>query len=166
MKVKSEDTVPYFFTRAPLNEKEEQQTIDMALNILSRRLNKPEVAVESPENVRSFLALKLTGIEREKFCLLFLNNRHGVLEFEEMFQGTIDGCTVHPREVVKRALQLNAAAVVLAHNHPSGNAEPSQADIKITRRLTEALALVDIRVLDHIVVGAGEMVSFAERGLI
>jgi DNA repair protein RadC len=100
------------------------------------------------------------------FTCLFLDNRHRVIECEELFRGTIDGASVHPREVVKRALQLNAAALILAHNHPSGVAEPSQADQQLTRRLREALGLVDIRVLDHLVVGDGEAVSFAERGLL
>jgi DNA repair protein RadC len=97
---------------------------------------------------------------------LFLDNRHRVISFDQMFTGTIDGASVHPREVVKRALQHNAAAVILTHNHPSGIAEPSRADISLTRRLTDSLALIDVRVLDHIVVGGVETVSFAERGLI
>ena len=97
---------------------------------------------------------------------MFLDNRHRVLQVEEMFQGTIDGASVHPRVVVQRALEVNAAAVVLFHNHPSGVAEPSHADQAITRRLSDALALVDVRVLDHFVVAAGESVSFAESGLL
>jgi DNA repair protein RadC len=100
------------------------------------------------------------------FCVLFLTNRHRVIAFEEMFRGTIDGATVHPREVVKQALRLNAAAVILAHNHPSGVSEPSRADEAITRRLRDALALVDIRVLDHLIVGGSEITSLAERGLL
>jgi DNA repair protein RadC len=97
---------------------------------------------------------------------LFLDNRHRVLKYEELFRGTIDGCSVHPREVVKAALYTNAAAIIFSHNHPSGIPESSKADISLTKRLTEALALVDIRVLDHIVVGGVETVSFAERGLL
>ncbi len=100
------------------------------------------------------------------FCCLFLDNRNRVISFDELFRGTIDGASVHPREVVKIALQRNAAAVILAHNHPSGVAEPSQADEIITRRLRDALGLVDIRILDHFVIGEGDCVSFAERGLI
>jgi DNA repair protein RadC len=100
------------------------------------------------------------------FGALFLDNRHRVLEVAEMFQGTIDGASVHPRVVVQRALEVNAAAIVFFHNHPSGVAEPSHADEALTRRLREALALVDVRVLDHFVVAAGESVSFAERGLL
>ena len=105
-------------------------------------------------------------LPHEGFCGVFLDNRHRVIALEELFRGTIDGASVHPREVVKRALAKNAAAVILAHNHPSGIAEPSQADELITRRLKEALALVDIRVLDHLVIGDGVCESFAERGLL
>jgi DNA repair protein RadC len=100
------------------------------------------------------------------FACLFLDNRHRVIEYRELFNGTIDGASVHPREVVRQALTANAAAVIFAHNHPSGVAEPSRADELLTRRLKEALALVDIRVLDHLVVGDGDAVSFAERGLL
>ena len=106
------------------------------------------------------------GRQREVFAALFLDNRHRVIGFEELFLGTIDGATVPPREVVKRALARNAAAVIVAHNHPSGVAEPSDADRRITERIRESLALVDIRVLDHIVVGDIEVVSLAERGWI
>jgi DNA repair protein RadC len=105
-------------------------------------------------------------LEHERFCCLFLDNRHRVLRFEELFRGTIDGTSVYPREVVKEALRVNAAAVILAHNHPSGVAEPSQADERITHRLKAALALVDIRLLDHLVVGDGRIVSLASRGLV
>ena len=123
-------------------------------------------ALNNPQSTRNFLQIRLRHYHHEVFACLCLDNQPQVIHFEEMFRGTIDGASVYPREVVKRALQLNAAAVILAHNHPSGVAEPSQADRNITRRLAEALALVDIRVLDHIVVGDGELVSFAERGLI
>jgi DNA repair protein RadC len=100
------------------------------------------------------------------FCCLFLDNRHRLMAFEELFRGTIDGASVHPREVVRQALYRNAAAVILAHNHPSGVAEPSQADELITLRLRDALALVDIRVLDHLIVGDNRCVSLAERGVL
>lgn len=122
--------------------------------------------LESPKTVREYLAIFYTGQERELFSCLFLDNRHRLIAVEEMFRGTIDGATVHPREVVKRALKLNAAAVILAHNHPTGIAEPSQADEMITARVRDALALVDIRVLDHLIVGGTTVTSFAERGLI
>jgi DNA repair protein RadC len=100
------------------------------------------------------------------FAVIFLDNRHRVVAFEDLFRGTIDGCSVHPREVVKRARHYNCAACVFAHNHPSGVAEPSREDEHLTRRLKEALALIDVRVLDHLVVGQGEPVSMAERGLL
>jgi DNA repair protein RadC len=102
----------------------------------------------------------------ELFCCLYLDNRHRVLQFNEMFRGTIDGTSVYPREVVKEALQVNAAAVILAHNHPSGVAEPSQADERITQRLKAALELVDIRLLDHLIVGDGTTTSLASRGML
>jgi DNA repair protein RadC len=123
-------------------------------------------ALVNSRATREFVHMRLRDLKYEVFCCLFLDNRHRVTAFEELFKGTIDGATVHPREVVKRALARNAAAVILVHNHPSGVAEPSQADELITRRLKEALALVDIRVLDHLVVGDGVCESFAERGLL
>jgi DNA repair protein RadC len=112
------------------------------------------------------LQARLQDRPYEVFCCLFLDNRNRVIRLEELFRGTIDGASVHPREVVRQALACNAAAVILAHNHPSGIAEPSQADEFITRRLRGALALVDIRVLDHLIIGDGTAVSFAERGLL
>lgn len=122
-------------------------------------------ALSSPEDTRRFLTARLRDHVYEVFACLFLDTRHRILAFEELFRGTIDGASVHPREVVRRALQHNAAAVIFAHNHPSGVSEPSQADRSITRRLADALQLMDIRVLDHLVVG-DEVVSFAERGLL
>ncbi len=123
-------------------------------------------ALESPLATRRFLQAQLQDRDHEVFCCLYLDNRHRVIDFQEIFRGTIDGATVHPREVVKLALGHNAAAVIFAHNHPSGVAEPSAADERITQRLRKALALVDIRVLDHFVVGDGVSISFAERGLL
>lgn len=123
-------------------------------------------ALANPQATRDFLHMKLRDLRHEVFCCLYLDNRNRVIAFEELFRGTVDGASVHPREVVKRALAHNAAALILAHNHPSGVAEPSQADELITRRLKEALSLVDIRVLDHLVVGDGKCESFAERGLL
>ena len=120
----------------------------------------------NPRATREFLRMRLRDLAHEVFCCVYLDNRNRVTGFEELFRGTLDGASVHPREVVKHALARNAAAVILAHNHPSGVAEPSQADELITRRLKEALGLVDIRVLDHIVVGDGGCESFAERGLL
>lgn len=121
--------------------------------------------LSNPTETRNYLAMKLREYAFEVFAALFLDNRHRVIAFEELFRGTIDGASVHPREVVRRALHHNAAAVILAHNHPSGVAEPSQADRHITQRLKDALSLIDVRVLDHIVIG-DDTVSLAERGLL
>jgi len=110
--------------------------------------------------------LELALLEHEVFYCLFLDNQHRVLKAECCFQGTIDGANIYPREVVKRALQINAKALILAHNHPSGLAEPSEADRAITRRLIDALGLVDMRVLDHFIIGGAECFSFAEQGLL
>jgi DNA repair protein RadC len=123
-------------------------------------------ALDSPRATREFLITRLRDTPHELFCCLHLDNRHRLIAFEVLFRGTIDGASVHPREVVKQALARNAAAVILAHNHPSGIAEPSQADEQVTRRLCEALQLVDIRVLDHIIVADNGCMSFAERGLL
>jgi DNA repair protein RadC len=123
-------------------------------------------ALDSPGATRDFLVTRLRDIPHELFCCLHLDNRHRLIAFDELFRGTIDSASVHPREVVKQALARNAAAVILAHNHPSGVAEPSQADELITCRLQQALQLVDIRVLDHLIVADNGCLSFAERGLI
>lgn len=141
-----------------------QAVLEMGRRHLSEGLSRGD-ALTSPDDTRRFLAARLRDYPFEVFACLFLDNRHRVIAFEELFRGTIDGASVHPREVVRRALAHNAAALILAHNHPSGVAEPSRADEAITRRLREALALVDIRVLDHVVVG-DSLVSFAERGLL
>lgn len=126
----------------------------------------PGQAIGSPEDTRTFLMAKLRDLQHELFCCMYLDNRHRVILFEELFRGTIDGTSVYPREVVKQALSVNAAAVIAAHNHPSGVAEPSQADERITRRLKSALELVDIRLLDHLIIGDGQCSSLASRGLI
>jgi DNA repair protein RadC len=122
--------------------------------------------MQSPKASRDFLMMKLADREHEVFTLIYLDNRHRLIAYQELFRGTIDGASVHPREVVKEALKHNAAAVILAHNHPSGVAEPSKADELITNRLKDALALVDIRVLDHLIVAGSDVISFAERGLL
>lgn len=121
-------------------------------------------AFTSPETTRRYLSARLRAYQHEVFACLFLDSQNRLIQFEELFSGTIDGASVYPREVVKRVLALNAAAVIFAHNHPSGVAEPSQADCHITRRLQTALELVDVRVLDHLIVGDGDIVSLAERG--
>ncbi|GBE07250.1 MAG TPA: DNA repair protein RadC [Gammaproteobacteria bacterium] len=119
----------------------------------------------SPDSTREYLKAVLSHHESEVFGVIFMDNRHRVQAFEILFYGTIDGASVHPREVVKRAIANNSAAVILTHNHPSGIPEPSQADIALTSRLKDALALIDIRVLDHFIVGEAEPLSFSERGL-
>jgi DNA repair protein RadC len=120
----------------------------------------------SPRAARDYLLARLRDLEHEVFCCLFLDSRHRLTRCEELFRGTVDGASVHPREVVKQALSRNATAVILAHNHPSGVAEPSQADEIITTRLRDALALVEIRLLDHLIIGDGSCISLAEKGLI
>ena len=125
-----------------------------------------EDALSSSKLTRYYVKSRMRSYDREVFLCLFLDNQHRVIAQEELFQGTIDGSMVHPREVLKRALFYNAAALIFAHNHPSGVAEPSQADVSITRRLKAALEMVDIRTLDHLVVGDNEVVSLAERGLL
>lgn len=141
-----------------------QAVLEMSRRYLFEGLQRGD-ALTSPQETREYLSGQLRDYAHEVFAVLFLDQRHRVIKFEEMFRGTIDGANVYPREVVKKALELNAAAVIFAHNHPSGVAEPSQADERITRRLKEALSLVDIRVLDHFIVGEN-VVSFAERGLL
>lgn len=127
---------------------------------------RPGVVIGSPADSREFLLAALRDRPHEVFCCLFLDNRHRVITFDELFRGTIDAAAVYPREVVKQALARNAAAVILAHNHPSGIAEPSQSDQLITRRIRDALELVDIRLLDHFVIGDNTCVSLASRGLL
>jgi DNA repair protein RadC len=137
---------------------------------LTKRYLHEEIAgrdvLTSPEATRRYLKSRLRALKYEVFACLFLDNRHRVICFKQLFRGTIDGASVHPREVVQEAMRQNAAAVIFAHNHPSGVAEPSQADLRITERLRDALSLVEVRVLDHFIVGEGEGTSFAERGLL
>ena len=140
-----------------------------ALEISRRQLTESLRAgpvLSTPRATQDFLFSQIRDLEHEVFCCIYLDNRHRLIHFAELFRGTIDGASVHPREIVKQALQQNCAAVIVAHNHPSGIAEPSRADELITLKIKEALALVDIRLLDHIVVGDGVAVSLAERGLI
>lgn len=143
----------------------EDRIIKDAISILERRMARGP-AFTSPDAVKEFLVVKYCERQSEMFGVIYLDNRHRVLAHEELFQGTIDGASVYPREVVRQVLHHNAAAVVLFHNHPSGVGEPSRADETITRRLQETLGLIDVRVLDHLIVGGTEVVSFAERGLL
>ena len=122
--------------------------------------------MDSPEKTRFYLSTRLRGEKNEVFAVLFLDNRHRVIRYEPLFFGSIDGASVYPRVVAQRSLELNAAALILAHNHPSGINEPSLADKQITERLKSTLAILDIRVLDHIIIGDGEAYSFAEHGLV
>lgn len=142
-----------------------QAVLEMGRRHLSATLATSD-ALTSPELVRQYLTARLRHSPREVFAVLLLDNQHRLLHYEALFYGTLDGASVYPREVVKLALAHNTAAVIFAHNHPSGVAEPSQADRQITERLRQGLDLVGIRVLDHMVVGDGEVVSFAERGLL
>ncbi len=142
-----------------------QATLELSRRHLLATLQRGD-ALTSPQHTRQYLSAQLRDRHQEVFACLFLDNRHRVLAFEELFYGTVDGASVHPREVVRRCLGHNAAAVILAHNHPSGVAEPSRADEQITHRLKEALALIDVRLLDHMVIGDGEITSLAERGTI
>jgi len=139
--------------------------LEMARRHMRESLERGD-AFSSPDTVRAYLSARLRDAPREVFLVLFLDNRHRLLAAEEMFLGTLAEATVHPREVVRRAMQHNAAALIVAHNHPSGVAEPSSADVQLTKRLHEALALLEVRLLDHFVVGDGEPVSLAERGVI
>jgi len=141
-----------------------QAVLEIARRHYAEHLGERE-CFTSPEHVRDYLQASLRDRQAEVFCVLFLDNRHRLICFEECFNGTIDGASVHPREIVRKAIHHNAAAVILAHNHPSGIAEPSQADIALTSRLKEALGLVDVRVLDHFIVGDDLPISFSERGL-
>ncbi|ECD0910666.1 DNA repair protein RadC [Salmonella enterica subsp. enterica serovar Poona] len=156
-----EQQLPLFATTLPASA---QQTIREALTLLESQLREPGAAFTSSHAVRDWLRLQLSTLEREEFMVLYLNNQHRLLAHETLFTGTVNRTEVHPREVLKRALHFNAAAVILAHNHPSGDPAPSPEDRTITERLVQALNLVDIRLLDHLVVGGMEIVSFAEKG--
>lgn len=142
-----------------------QAVLEMTQRYLAETLSRGD-ALTSPSHTKLYLSSVLRDRQREAFYILFLDNQNRVIKDEVLFEGTIDSASVYPREVVKRALYHNAASLILAHNHPSGVAEPSNADRRITRRLSDALGLVDIQILDHFVVGDGEVVSFAERGWI
>jgi len=144
----------------------DDEVIQMAMSILSHRFGLKRTALNSPTTVRDYLKLSLSSMEREVFCVAFLDAQNRVIAFEQMFEGTLTQTSVFPREVVKAALAHNAAGVIFAHNHPSGVAEPSRADETLTLTLKQALALVDVRVLDHFIIGAGTAMSFAERGLL
>jgi len=142
-----------------------EQILEAARQAIERKMQRG-TSFTSPAAVKEYLRAKLAGLEHEVFAVLFMDTQHRLIEYAEMFRGTIDGASVYPRELVKEALRLNAAAVIVSHNHPSGNPEPSGADRALTQRLKEALGLVDVRMLDHVIVAGTDTTSFAERGLI
>jgi len=143
----------------------ESDILEAAESILRQRVERLG-NLSSPSDARSFLRMRLGGLLAEQFHVVWLDNRHKVIAVDHLFSGSIAGASVHPREVVRAALKHNAAAALLAHNHPSGTTEPSQADRDITHELTRALSLIEVRVLDHIIVGGNETTSMAERGLL
>lgn len=154
---------PLINTRYPPHQTSSlNELLERAAEALAQKYRR-EGAFTNPDNVKNYLQLKLGSNDREVFAVMLLDNQHQLIRYEELFFGTIDAASVYPREVVKAALNMNAAAVILAHNHPSGIPEPSRADKLITNKLVDALALIDVRVLDHVVVGE-HCVSFAERG--
>lgn len=147
-------------------ETKQKRIIAMALQILERQLKQKTISFTSPELVISYLRLRLEQQDREHFLVLYLDNQNQLISSEILFIGTINATEVHPREIARSALKHNAAAVILAHNHPSGHAEPSKADRYLTETIADSLSIFDIRTLDHIVIGHSEVVSFAERGWI
>jgi len=149
----------------PAKRAEIAAVLEIARRAIARDLSDRPV-FQAPGQVRDFLALHLGALHHEVFSVLFLDSQHRMLALEEMFRGTLTQTSVYPREIVRRALELHAAAVILAHNHPSGVAEPSRADEYLTQQVKAALQLVDVQVLDHMIVAGGRVVSFAERGLL
>ncbi|AYH20404.1 hypothetical protein C5E22_19050 [Pectobacterium parmentieri] len=158
-----EKQLTLFTPELPLNS---LRTIKRALSLLDQHLREPGLAFTSTQAACDWLRLKMGPLEREEFVVLYLNNQNQLLAHETLFTGTLSHTEVHPREVVKRALYFNAAAVIFAHNHPSGEVAPSQADKAITQRLVQALMLVEVRVPDHLIVGGRQIFSFAEHGLL
>ena len=163
-RVKQQDPARYAVQTTHASD-DEDAIIDRAIEILHARAMRGNY-LTSPADVIRYLTVSLSGLGHEVFGCIWLDSQHGVIEDDELFRGTLSQTSVYPREVMKSALRLNAAAVVLYHNHPSGKPEPSRADEHLTRTLAAALTLIDVRVLDHIVVGGGRSVSFAEKGLI
>jgi DNA repair protein RadC len=160
------DMFPFDASTSPIQPASQyaQRTIRRALNLLEKQLREPGTSFTSSCAVRDWLRLQMAAEEREVFMVLFLDNQNRLIAHETLFMGTINSTEVHPREVLKSALKHNAAAVMIAHNHPSGHAEPGTADRHVTEKLKTALALIDVRLPDHLVVGGMEIVSFAERG--
>lgn len=148
-----------------LTIKREDRVISEAKELLLQRLKKQGVSFLNPDSVKNYLQIHFTGLDREVFVAIFLDSKHRLIEYRQLFVGTINECAIYPRVVIKEALTLNSHAVIFAHNHPSGSSEPSDADIRMTKRLKEALALLDIGVLDHFIVG-DDIVSFSEKNLL
>ncbi len=167
-KLPGADKIPSVVHLEQLEAMPDEVIIEEALMRLDKQMRnrrESDAVISSPEEVKRYLKLRFANLPHEVFAAVLMDNRHRVIKVSELFRGTVDGASVHPREVVKEALQHNAAAVIFAHNHPSGLAEPSQADIRITGVLKTALETVDIRVLDHVIVGEGPSTSLQERGL-
>lgn len=162
---KVEDQAEYRVTPAT-DTASEDAVIAKAIAILESRMRMPGMAFSSPDAVKQYLRLQIADLPHEVFCVLFLDVQNRLLAFEEMFRGTLTQTSVYPREVALSALKHQASAVVLSHNHPSGTAQPSRADEMLTQTLKTTLALIDVRVLDHIIVAPGEALSMAERGLL
>jgi len=150
---------------ADLIEEEKDSVVALALAVIQEK-HKPGIALKDVKQARDFFRLKLSELPNEVFAVLYLNNKHRILAYEELFQGTIDGAAIYPRVIAQRSLTLNSASIIIAHNHPSGDPEPSECDNKITQKITKSLKLLEIRVLDHIIVGTEGTVSMAERGLL
>lgn len=150
--------------RSELDIFSDEEIMAQARKIIHRQLTSGAELFESPDRVKEFFLTQHHGLKAERFDIALLDNRHRLIESRAMFHGTINAASVYPREIVRACIEANAAAICCSHNHPSGVAEPSRADIEITKRLTKALALIDVRVLDHIITGEGYAVSLAERG--
>ena len=146
--------------------KQDQKVIDHAIAILDRELTNNQITFTNPTKVKEYLTLKLSQKLSEVFSVVLLNNQHQVIEYREMFFGTVNASSVHPREIIRACIETNAAAIIVSHNHPSGIAEPSISDIDITQTIKQACALIDVRLLDHIIVAGVNTVSLAERGQI
>ena len=157
-------TTLYVHDGSAFHEAESQHVIREAQVLISRKFRPGAPVLSRPKEIREFLRLHLGSLDHEIFCCFYLNNRRRLIAFEELFRGTVDCAQVHPRDVLRQALQHNATAVIFAHNHPSGSLEPSAADDFITRRLKDLLSLMDVLVLDHLIVGESGCYSFAEAG--
>jgi DNA repair protein RadC len=164
MNIKSEKSPEYITRQEQEVIEKENAIIAQAISILESRVKRSDCVIDRPDTIKALMRLRIGSREHEVFTVVYLTTRHSVIAINDEFRGTIDGASVHPREIVKEALRQNAAAVIFAHNHPSGNVEPSTSDVRITYRLKDALALVDVRVLDHLVVSESDVVSMAEQG--